>query len=1309
MADKLSVIQSEETIKELKIIEEEVGRLIGDFNELYNTTTKLSSGFGSGKPKDFAKSLESVESVVLRINMVNKEVIKLEERIAKVSMDSAKARALNAKTLQEETKVTLLAQKAKTEEQRTINQTILAKQRQNKQINKDIGAYKEFSKYVNDAKLKAKNIGSEMIVLEKRFKDGEISTRQYNQQLNKLSKEYVEARTRALGLDYQIKKLDSSVGDHQRNVGNYNKNLNKLTTSFRSLLGAFGVVNAIDIFADIVRGSFETVKSLDALNYTLKQVFETDQQVALQKDYLREISQRYGLEIISTTEAFSKYSAAVKGTYLEGEKARKIFSSFSGASAKLGLNAEQTTGIFRALEQMISKGKIQAEELRGQLGDRMAGAFRLFADGLGVSTSELDKLLKDGKVIADDVLPNVAKRLDEVYSLNNSDKIDTLAGAQNRLKNEWTEFLDRIASDKELVSGLADVMAFLGEVLGVTLDTLIIKGEDGHSVLGDLIDIINTFLGAINELTGSTQKQITVVDQYRADLMQMKSVVMVVAGAITYLTETFVNLFNVSLGWDEWVSRMEKAADKFLNTIGQYNKMQEEAKYIKNPNKSESEIWMYNEEQKTKKYKKAWDDAKKSKWAYFAYNDKWFDAKTGRNTGKSIMDYDENLNPIKQNQRTKLLEDQSKTKKHGGSKLTGEQRDNLMLLNAVRDKELAINERKYVEGKINEKQYLEEILRINTGFFDSKISYLKGNNAKELAELAKTELEKSKLIKETQKKRYDIDSKQLEENYKIQSNLQERQHKELENNDYLTNVDRLSKQIQLDNEMIDQANEYYSKQIDLAKNAAQSTLEWERKRDEEVGKLQDAQLKKVRSQADALQKDLEAQINYNKAFKDLTYEQQKSAILTNRKLSDEERSYQLSILEKNNQIEQNNLEIKRLESIQEQLKAKVLLAQINGLVNQDDVNSLTELEAQIQKLKNANTELNKDIINEIAPKWKALGSIISSGLRDLGLDNVAAQFDAMFDKIINKTADWKDYTKLAAEAVNDLSSQLITSQKEKRIAALDEELKKSQENTELEVGFINQRLEYLNNLETLTAEQYTERARLQDEARTLEEQQQQREKLIAEQKARAEQRASAQQALINGLLAATTTLANLGVPAGIIPAAVAAGIGVTNAALIMSKNPVPEYWVGRNNGPSEFAWTQERGREIITDENDNIKSLGSDGGRKMTWLDKGDKVYTASQTKDILKRVGNINIGDNVFRSAALKSIQAPVIIHKQEDNSMKIAQEVSKQMERVIKKYSNPRIAKKNGKIIEYNGGNTPVVIGTYDLKTKEEEYYAD
>jgi tape measure domain-containing protein len=67
-----------------------------------------------------------------------------------------------------------------------------------------------------------------------------------------------------------------------------------------------------------------------------------------------------------------------------------------------GGNTEDLNGALRATAQVFSKGKVTAEELRGQIGERLPGAFTIFAQATGRSTQQLDEDLQKGKVNLND-------------------------------------------------------------------------------------------------------------------------------------------------------------------------------------------------------------------------------------------------------------------------------------------------------------------------------------------------------------------------------------------------------------------------------------------------------------------------------------------------------------------------------------------------------------------------------------------------------------------------------------------------------------------------------------------------------------------------------------------------------------------------------------------------------------------------------------------------------------------------------------------------------------------------------------------
>lgn len=258
------------------------------------------------------------------------------------------------------------------------------------------------------------------------------------------SKEFKKASAEALKYRDRLDKIDDTLKNSQRNVGRYNTALSGSFKLLRQLSGALGVTAGIGAFFSINKAIFQDIKALDGYNKALKAVGETEENYRKNKEFLRRTSEAYGVEILSNTKQFTSYLAALKGTNLEGEKGIDIYEKTIKVSSSLARTQEETAGILNAFTQIISKGTVQAEELRGQLGDRLPGAFNIMARAIGVSTEELNDMLKNGEVLADEVLPKFAKELERTFGADKVNRIENLQAAQNRLSNKWINFLDNL-------------------------------------------------------------------------------------------------------------------------------------------------------------------------------------------------------------------------------------------------------------------------------------------------------------------------------------------------------------------------------------------------------------------------------------------------------------------------------------------------------------------------------------------------------------------------------------------------------------------------------------------------------------------------------------------------------------------------------------------------------------------------------------------------------------------------------------------------------------------------------------------------
>ncbi len=183
--------------------------------------------------------------------------------------------------------------------------------------------------------------------------------------------------------------------------------------------------------------------------------------------YVTKIADDLGLQFSSTADAYAKFAAAAKGTTLEGEGARRVFESISKAAAVMGLSSEQASGALLALQQMISKGTVQAEELRGQLGERLPGSFQIAARAMGVTTAELGKMLEQGQVVASDFLPKFAAELEKSLGDAPERAAQRLDASVNRMENSWGR-LKRVIGD----SGVSESMAAGYDRLGAGMNVL---------------------------------------------------------------------------------------------------------------------------------------------------------------------------------------------------------------------------------------------------------------------------------------------------------------------------------------------------------------------------------------------------------------------------------------------------------------------------------------------------------------------------------------------------------------------------------------------------------------------------------------------------------------------------------------------------------------------------------------------------------------------------------------------------------------------------------------------------------------------
>ena len=193
------------------------------------------------------------------------------------------------------------------------------------------------------------------------------------------------------------------------------------------------------------------------------------------------LSSDLGLSLVATTTRFIKFAAAARNSGLAMKDTQKIFSTMAKAGAVLGLRTDELSGVFLALEQMLSKGKVTTEELRRQLGERLPGAFGIMAASLGVTLPKLDKMLKAGEILSAEVLPGFARAVELAFGLDTVNKVDTLVASQNRLTTAWQNFVKNLTGEGSVIKGFLKGIFEFAEDFVEGIDKLFNSEEVGNA------------------------------------------------------------------------------------------------------------------------------------------------------------------------------------------------------------------------------------------------------------------------------------------------------------------------------------------------------------------------------------------------------------------------------------------------------------------------------------------------------------------------------------------------------------------------------------------------------------------------------------------------------------------------------------------------------------------------------------------------------------------------------------------------------------------------------------------------------------
>lgn len=234
-------------------------------------------------------------------------------------------------------------------------------------------------------------------------------------------------------------------------------------------------------------------QQLVATNTALEAVSGSAEGYASNLKFLEDLTQEQGRNMRDVAPQFNSILASAQAA-IGNEGTQDLFRGVMKYGTVMGLDQESMKGSLRAISQMFSKDKIQAEEAQGQLAERLPAAMQLLAQANGTDVKGLREQMQKGSLDPKKILPQMAKIMEELAEKNGAyaKALETTRVAQGRMNRQFERSV-RIFAEGGFDKGIRDFFTSMADGMQ--------KSAPLITALGGAFDLL---MRPINALIGIT-------------------------------------------------------------------------------------------------------------------------------------------------------------------------------------------------------------------------------------------------------------------------------------------------------------------------------------------------------------------------------------------------------------------------------------------------------------------------------------------------------------------------------------------------------------------------------------------------------------------------------------------------------------------------------------------------------------------------------------------------------------------------------------------------------------------------------------
>ena len=341
----------------------------------------------------------------------------------------------------------------------------------------------------------------------------------------------------------------------------------KLESTLSNLQGMIASAFSVGVIINFTKNLVDAERRLELIQNRLNFVAGSVEKGAALFERLTAASNKLGINIEVLSEGFAAFGISATQAGFSARKAEDIFIKMSAGLRAAGATSLQSQRAFLALQQMIDKGVVSAEELRRQLAEALPGATSIMVEAYNnlhpaqqVTMEEFIKLQEAGKILSNEILPEFANVLENRLAPALAGKINSLDASIEKVTTQFF-LLKTAVTDTEFVKFFTDTF---GEHLK-RINAII--NSESVPALEKLSRIMLEYM-ALGSLNSSViEKQIAKEQMAAAASAKINKDILDEAKRIMGLKKT---------QRDEELKSLKEEADSYVEALDQAKKMNEE-------------------------------------------------------------------------------------------------------------------------------------------------------------------------------------------------------------------------------------------------------------------------------------------------------------------------------------------------------------------------------------------------------------------------------------------------------------------------------------------------------------------------------------------------------------------------------------------------------------------------------------------------------------------------------------------------------------------------------------------------------------